>query len=58
MEENKKLEDKDLEQVNGGLKPDLVPDLTATPVIELVTDEKEETKSTDCYPFIHCSPLR
>ena len=58
---SEKIKEKDLETVTGGrtfLAPDLVPDLTATPVIELVTDEKEETKSTDCYPFIHCSPIR
>ena len=63
MEENKKLENEQLENVDGGrtfLAPDLAPDLKAKarPVIELVTDEKEETKSTDCYPFIHCSPIR
>ena len=53
MEENKKLEDEDLEQVNGGQARKAVK-----PSIELVTDEKEETKSTDCYPFIHCSPIK
>ena len=60
MEENKKLENEQLENVDGGrtfLAPDLAPDLTATPVIELVTEEKKETKSTECYPYFHCSPV-